>query len=42
MKDITRYTLGFFGGAIIGIVTVMFIWGVTDCEYAPQYGASID
>jgi hypothetical protein len=33
-----RGALGFFVGIVIGTLAVVFIWGVTDCEYAPQYG----
>jgi len=37
MSDFTRCAIGFFLGTAIGTLVIMFIWGVTDCAYAPLY-----
>jgi hypothetical protein len=38
MSLYTRCTLGFFLGAGLGVLMVLFAWGVMDPVYAPYYG----
>ena len=37
VSDAVRCTIGFLGGCVIGVMTVMFVWSVTDPVYAPYY-----